>query len=102
MVIGNSSSGVIEAPSFKIPTVNIGNRQSGRVHAASVIDCGNSVEDIRKAVKEARELRQSTALAGIENPYEKQGTSDKIFDEIQRFLLQDRMADKKFYNISFQ
>ena len=65
MVIGNSSSGIIEAPSFKIPTVNIGDRQLGRTRAASVIDCGNSTEDIVEAINAARLLRQETAISKL-------------------------------------
>ena len=44
IVIGNSSSGVIEVPSFNIPTINIGDRQSGRIKAKSVIDCKNDIK----------------------------------------------------------
>ncbi|MFQ8777336.1 MAG: UDP-N-acetylglucosamine 2-epimerase [Roseburia sp.] len=49
-MVGNSSSGIIEVPSFGIPTVNIGDRQRGRVCAGSVISCGNAIEEIQKAL----------------------------------------------------
>ncbi|MCM1154907.1 MAG: UDP-N-acetylglucosamine 2-epimerase [Roseburia sp.] len=102
MVIGNSSSGIVEAPSFKIPTVNIGDRQSGRVKAISVIDCGNSVEEICVAVSQAKKMKQERILSDLKNPYEQDGTSGLIFSEIQRYLRQSRAAVKKFYDFSFE
>lgn len=100
MIIGNSSSGIIEAPSFGIPTVNIGDRQFGRVRAKSVIDCGNCVEDICNAVEKAKRLKKEGKLSSIENPYEKSGTSDNILFKIKNYLFQNKMIEKKFYNIS--
>lgn len=99
MVIGNSSSGITEAPSFRIPTVNIGNRQLGRIRAESVIDCGNSIEDICMAIEKAKTLKEEGVLRNTENPYEKSGTSKRIFSEIKNYLLQDRMTEKRFYDI---
>lgn len=100
MVIGNSSSGIMEAPSFHIPTVNIGNRQLGRIRAESVIDYGNSVEDISTAIGKAKTLKEERTLKKIKNPYEKSGTSKKIFSEIKKFLWQDKMTENSFYDIS--
>lgn len=101
MVIGNSSSGIIEAPSFGIPTVNIGRRQLGRAKAESVIDCGNSVEEICKAMKKGNVLKESGVLNDVKNPYDKNGTSEKIFYTIQEFLSHGKATEKKFYDISF-
>lgn len=101
MVIGNSSSGIVEAPSFKIPTVNIGDRQLGRTRAASVIDCGNSVEDIVAAINRAKALRDENALAGMINPYEEEGTSQNIAAIIRKFVLQGTQIKKRFYDIAF-
>ena len=53
-VMGNSSSGIIEAPSFKIPTINIGDRQKGRIQAQSIINCEPTMGDILKAIERAR------------------------------------------------
>lgn len=102
MVIGNSSSGIMEAPSFHVPTVNIGNRQLGRVRAESVIDCGNSVEDICTAIGKARKIKAEEMLQKMKNPYEKSGTSKRIFSEIKNYLLQDRKISKRFYDISLK
>ena len=99
MVIGNSSSGIVEAPPFKIPTINIGNRQLGRVKASSVIECGNSVEDITSAVYEAKKLKEMRMLNDIKNPYEKDETSTSIYTEIQKYLTQSIQMLKKFYDV---
>lgn len=100
MVIGNSSSGIIEAPSFRIPTINIGNRQFGRIRAESVIDCGNRVEDISTAIQEAKRLKTDRILQDMENPYEKSDTSERIRSEIRNYLLQNKTIEKRFYDIS--
>lgn len=101
MVIGNSSSGIMEAPSFQVPTVNIGNRQSGRVRAKLVIDCGNDTDDISEAIKKAKVLKTKAESADIRNPYEKSGTSEKILSEIRRYLWKKDNKKKKFYDITF-
>lgn len=100
MVIGNSSSGIIEAPSFCIPTINIGNRQFGRIRAQSVVDCGNRVEDISAAIQKAIRLKSEGILRDIKNPYEKSGTSESIYSEIKKYLLQNKTIEKNFYDIS--
>lgn len=69
MVIGNSSSGIIEAPSFHIPTVNIGDRQRGRTRADSVIDCKAEFKDIVRAINIARSSEMQNNLKNIKNPY---------------------------------
>ena len=99
MVIGNSSSGILEAPSFKIPTVNIGSRQLGRIRAKSVIDCTNSVEAISDAISKAKALKTKRELENIRNPYEKSNTSENILFEIRRYLLNGKLAVKNFYYI---
>lgn len=99
MVIGNSSSGIMEAPSFQIPTVNIGERQSGRVRPESVIDCGNGVKEIIEAMKKAEVLKKKRILDDIKNPYEKCNTSENIFSEIQKYLQRNQSTKKIFYDI---
>lgn len=98
MVIGNSSSGLLEAPSFKISTVNIGNRQKGRVRAESVIDCNNGESDILNAIKRAEEIIKEGKCKNIKNPYEGEDTSFKIYQRIVEFI--NKGEDKKtFYDI---
>ena len=100
MVIGNSSSGITEAPSFHVPTINIGNRQSGRIRDESVIDCGNRVEEISAAIEKAKRLKSEGMLQNMENPYERSGTSENIYSEIKKYLFQHETIEKKFYDIS--
>ena len=69
VMVGNSSSGLVEAPSFALPVVNVGTRQSGRVRAANVIDCGTDREGIMAALARALEPGFRRSLRGLENPY---------------------------------
>lgn len=98
-VVGNSSSGLIEAPSFNIPTVNIGNRQAGRVKADTVIDCGYSGNEIQRAFEKATDVVFRNACMEYVNPYEKMGTSDQIINEIKKYLWANESISKKFYDI---
>lgn len=102
MVIGNSSSGLIETPSFHIPTVNIGIRQQGRVKADSVIDCGYSKENIKEAVQEAEQMKNSRYLEIVHNPYEGKDTSKDILDVIKMYLSKHSTVVKRFYDIDIE
>ncbi len=99
MVIGNSSSGIIEAPSFHIPTVNIGNRQEGRVRGRSVIDCSCAAEEIIGAVHKAQEMKKNGALLSEGNPYEGVETSSRILQVIKERLAGGLDVKKRFYDI---
>ena len=68
-VIGNSSSGLIEVPFFRRPTVNVGARQDGRLKAPSVVDCGDTPAEIHAAVERALSAEFRAGLAGVESPY---------------------------------
>ena len=100
-VVGNSSSGVIEVPSFHIPTVNIGIRQQGRVRADSVIDCGNGTEEILTAVETAEMMYKEGKLTNITNPYEGKNTSQIIYQKIVEYLENSNTTIKKFYDLMF-
>ena len=93
-VIGNSSSGIIEVPSFGIPTLDIGDRQKGRIAAKSVIHCGYSSEEIREGLKRV----VSYGHKSIDNPYFKDGTCDAILRVIKTYPL-DNLVQKQFYDI---
>lgn len=99
MVIGNSSSGLLEAPSFGIPTINIGDRQKGRIQASSIINCMPVKYDIQKSIELALSeefLRKSKHTV---NPYGNVNTSSKIVDIIKDFILKDKVnLKKKFYD----
>jgi GDP/UDP-N,N'-diacetylbacillosamine 2-epimerase (hydrolysing) len=99
MVIGNSSSGLLEAPSFGIPTINIGDRQKGRIQASSIINCDPTQIDIRQALKIALSEDFIEKAKNTINPYGNGKTSNKVVEVIKEHLL-DRKIDlkKKFYD----
>lgn len=99
LVIGNSSSGIAEVPSFGIPTVNIGDRQKGRICAKSVINCGNDVQEIDEALQKALSQEFKSSLVDTKNPYEKDGTSDMIIRIINDSLEKGINLKKKFYDL---
>lgn len=94
---GNSSSGLLEAPSFGIPTVNIGDRQKGRMQAESVINCEPTYEDISKAFDKALSEQFLINIKDVSNPYGDGNTSDKIVNVIEDFVLVDKINLKKTF-----
>lgn len=98
-VIGNSSSGIVEAPSFGIPTVNIGDRQKGRIRSESVIDCEPDKESIGEAIKKAFSSDFKEVASRAINPYEKNGTVYEILDVIKNTDISS-LIPKKFYDLS--
>jgi len=98
MVIGNSSSGLLEAPSFRIPTVNVGDRQKGRVRGKSVIDCGWTTKEIVDAIQTAKMMINTGKLKNEVNPYEGVNTSNTILQLLREYLLNDNYTAKKFYD----
>lgn len=101
-VIGNSSSGVIEVPSLHVPTVNIGDRQKGRLMADSVINCEANVESIKDALDIALSEEFQDKVANVVNPYEGINVSSAIVNVIKNYLdNEDFNLKKKFYDISF-
>ena len=97
-MVGNSSSGLIEAPSFKIGTINIGDRQKGRIMADSVIDCDSDMKSIKNAFKKLYSNEFKTVLSDVSNPYGDGGASKKIKDVIKKVSLDD-ILKKSFYDI---
>lgn len=95
-VIGNSSSGIIEAPSFKIGTINIGSRQNGRTRAASIIDCAPNADEINKAIKRLYSDEFQETLKTVKNPFEKDDTSHSIKEILKNTDLQN-IQIKKFH-----
>ncbi len=98
-VVGNSSSGLAEAPSFKIGTVNIGDRQKGRLKANSVIDCEPNREAIRAALKTLYSAEFQASLAAVSNPYGNGGASEAIVKVLAEYPLEN-IRKKQFYNLS--
>jgi UDP-N-acetylglucosamine 2-epimerase (non-hydrolysing)/GDP/UDP-N,N'-diacetylbacillosamine 2-epimerase (hydrolysing) len=95
-MVGNSSSGIIEAPSFGLPVVNVGNRQSGRVRAANVIDVGNSRADILDGIRWATQPALRAGLANVTNPYDAGGAAPRIVDTLRRVPLGPPLTMKRF------
>jgi len=99
MVIGNSSSGIIEAPSFKVPTVNIGSRQKGRIKARSVIDCEVKKDEIILAINKALDLKFLRSIKDIENAYGDGESSEKIIVNLKKCINGRIDLKKEFYNL---
>lgn len=97
-VVGNSSSGIAEAPSFLIPTLNIGSRQDGRLAAESVYNCGISKEAISEGLAHILSPEFRAIASKAQNPYEKKGTAQAIFDVISTYPLEG-IIQKKFYDL---
>ncbi len=98
-VIGNSSSGIMEAPLFHIPTVNIGDRQKGRLQAESTINCHPDKDSIVAAVRKAFSVEMKIKCKTIENPYGNGKSGEKIARKIIEEINQPINLKKHFYDI---
>ena len=96
--VGNSSSGLVEAPSFNIPTLNIGNRQLGRTRGESVVDVPATLDGIRDGLRIALSSEFITKAKASMNPYEKANTLQIMFDKIKNYPLES-LIQKSFYNL---
>lgn len=96
-VVGNSSSGLAEVPSFKKGTINIGDRQRGRLQAASVINCEPTRQSIEAALKRLYFADFQVSLSQVLNPYGEGGASEKIITFIKSAALED-VLKKRFYD----
>ena len=99
-VIGNSSSGIIEAPSLKTGTINIGDRQKGRVRAKSVIDCGSNLEDISIALQTLFSEGFQKQLDSCINPHGSGNVSSRITDILREASLKD-LSKKRFHDLKY-
>ena len=95
-IVGNSSCGILEAPSFKLPAINIGNRQRGRMQAINVINVGYKSEDIHQAIKKALyDDNFRNNLKTCENPYGDGFSSERILKILEEIPLHANLLDKK-------
>jgi len=101
-MVGNSSSGIIEAASFGLPVVNIGARQNGRVKPRNVIDCGHTKDEIKTAVAQAAAEDFKAGLAGMNNPYGDGKSAARIVNVLSSVALNDRLIIKKFHDIDVE
>ncbi|MCI8752416.1 MAG: UDP-N-acetylglucosamine 2-epimerase (hydrolyzing) [Lachnospiraceae bacterium] len=99
-VLGNSSSGIIEAPALHVPTVNIGDRQRGRQQCESIINCGESTKEIVAAINHVMDKEFKEACKAVGNPYGDGTASAKIAEKIIEIVKNGRInLKKKFYNL---
>ena len=98
VVIGNSSSGILEAPFLKKPTVNLGLRQSGRLKAASIIDANEDVDSIRVAISKALSPAFQASLKSVESLYGYGQSSGRIKEKLKTISLRDILV-KRFYDL---
>lgn len=97
-VVGNSSSGLMEVPSFGIPTLNIGDRQKGRMASDSVLNCGTDKASVLQGLEVVMSDSFRAKAALTKNPYEKEGSAKSIFDIISTYPLNE-LNQKHFYDI---
>jgi UDP-hydrolysing UDP-N-acetyl-D-glucosamine 2-epimerase len=98
-MVGNSSSGIIEAPSLKLPVVNIGSRQGGRVRAKNVIDVDCRREEILAGIRCAVSDKFRSGLRGMVNPYGDGHAAERIVRRLKSAILNDRLIRKIFQDI---
>ena len=97
-VVGNSSSGLVEVPSFGIPTLNIGDRQKGRIAAESVYNCNSDKVSILAGLEVILSPAFQQKAKLVRNPYDKEGTAQAVFDVISTYPL-EQLKQKHFYDI---
>jgi UDP-N-acetylglucosamine 2-epimerase (non-hydrolysing)/GDP/UDP-N,N'-diacetylbacillosamine 2-epimerase (hydrolysing) len=105
LMIGNSSSGITEAPSFKLPVVNIGDRQKGRIKAPNVIDVGYSVRDIQKGIELAVSDSFRARVREVKNPYDKYrdgSVSHRIKETLKSIKLSEQLLKKRFHDLDLK
>ncbi len=98
ILLGNSSSGLIEMPYFKKPTVNIGSRQDGRIRPSSVIDCNACASSISSAIEKAFSSKFLSSLKQMKNPYGSPGASLRMKTILKNIDLKD-ILNKKFHDV---
>lgn len=95
-IIGNSSSGVLEAPSLFTATINIGDRQKGRIQAKSIINCDNSVASILNAIDKSKETGFKALVSNVLNPYDNGGAVNRIMQVLE--VNKDKFKVVKHFN----
>jgi UDP-hydrolysing UDP-N-acetyl-D-glucosamine 2-epimerase len=98
-VVGNSSSGILEAASFKLPVVNIGIRQAGRVRSKNVIDVGNTSEEILAGIKQALHPGFRASLSDLLNPYATGFAVPRILHTLKQTTIDADLLQKRFYDL---
>jgi len=97
-MVGNSSSGITEAPSFELPVVNVGSRQTGRIKGMNVIDVKCSRASIRRGLRKALSEEFRASLQGMANPYQKANASKTIVEVLGTVPLDEKLIVKRFHD----
>ena len=97
-MIGNSSSGIIEAPSLKIPTINIGNRQKGRLISKSVVNSDGSLKSLKKSFKIIKKMNFSKNSKIFKNPYDNNKYLSEYLVQVISKINKKNLLPKKFYD----
>lgn len=98
LVLGNSSSGIIEAVALHVPTVNVGDRQRGRVQAESIINCEEDSKSIIAAMRKAMREEHKALCVNVDNPYGSGNTGKQIADKAIETVMKENIdLKKKFY-----
>lgn len=95
VIVGNSSSGIIEAPTFKLSAVNIGNRQRGRLQSTNVVNVGYKTSLIKKAIKKAISKEFKAKVAKCKNPYGDGNSAKRIVDILESIPIDDKLLIKR-------
>jgi GDP/UDP-N,N'-diacetylbacillosamine 2-epimerase (hydrolysing) len=99
-VLGNSSSGIIETPAFHVPTVNIGDRQRGRLQSESIINCSTETEDIVAAINRAMGAEHHRICERVISPYGDGRAAERIAEKSVAIVLAGNIdLKKKFYDL---
>jgi UDP-hydrolysing UDP-N-acetyl-D-glucosamine 2-epimerase len=98
-MVGNSSSGIIEAASFGVPVLNIGNRQRGRLHGINVVDVAGDTESIRRGLARILEPEFARSVRGMANPYGDGTAAARIVEVLRHCLLDRALMEKRFHDL---
>ena len=101
-LIGNSSSGIIEAPSLKVPTINVGNRQHGRLRAKSIIDVDYSQRNIESAINKVLSKKFIKNIDNVSNPYSHGDTINKIIKVLKKNISYGMIDNMEFFNLKIK
>ena len=99
LMVGNSSSGIWEAPSFRLPAINVGDRQRGRFRAGHVIDVGPDSDAIYHAIQRGLDPAFRESLQGLRNPYGDGQAAPRIVDALKRLELGQQLLQKSFVDL---
>ena len=99
LMLGNSSSGIVEAATFKLPVVNFGSRQKGKLKPKNVIDSGYHHKEISKAIKKALSKGFKKSISKLKNPYTSKINTTDLAKMILKIKKNEKIIKKKFHNI---